>query len=172
MAEKAYRLSSSSIVSADFSLPRNPQWATSNEATDIGLLFTLFPQPILLFIPSSFSFNYMNYLICICDSCLLDYAELTWTEHSCSMINSVVSVWIFKFLCALVPQGGQCSEYEWQIQDSKIRQTYTCWVLIPSLLCIPEKLAICPYGKLLSNPSFVHHQGHECMSSVLCWVIN
>jgi hypothetical protein len=77
LVEKVLGLLPASTFFAGFSLHSKPQWVLSNGETDIRLLFTPFGGPTLLFISNSFFFNYMNYLIGICDSCLFDYAELT-----------------------------------------------------------------------------------------------
>ena len=49
----------------------------------------------------------MDYSICICDSCLFDYAELTLMKHSCTKINSGCICLDFQMLALQTPSWGR-----------------------------------------------------------------
>lgn len=93
-------------------------------------LLTSSEGPTLLSLPSSFFFHYTDHLICMCDSCLPDDAELTLTEHRCRKINSRCVSLGFQMLVFQMPSRG--GPKSWQSQGSRLCPSLSWQLPIPA----------------------------------------
>lgn len=117
-------------------------------------------------------FNYVDHLICTCDSCLLDDAELTWTEHRRSKINSGCVCLGFWRLVLQMPSWGRG-------QTPKSNGSVDCCLQLtaahPSSLLFSADLVwarMSAYENLLSTHCSLCCQSYKWMFSALGCAVN
>lgn len=129
-----------------------------------------------LFIPSSFFFNYMDYSICMCDSCLYDYAELTLTEHSCTKINSGCICLDFQMSVLQTPSWGT-PKLITQMAEPGFQAVTLLWStpahpLLPSFFAVPMWIRVGTWENLLFTHCSLHCQSYKWLLSALGWAGN